>query len=402
MFNFIKKYFFWITLLISVPFLVDLGKHLFHNYPEIRFIFETLDNFKAYFAAIFSLIFATYTFYNQRNETIDKELKEKEKDRESKKDYYRPIFVVREDVNSNNFEITLLMKENHLCLEDVMIQTYKSQPYLVGDTISHNTIFENRINSSIFFITGKTLIGETIIFGYINKIKIYKYLKSKEIEDLCKSDITKEEFCKICGSFNTTEDSTSDKIIKFFISSTKELRKAISESEAVKTKELLNTESIKKGLESFLNEVRNTVKNKKDSKDLKKNITSELKKIITLYKENLNNLAMVNNKNKKRLLYVLYYYTKSPKELANLCSKAIYEHDVNKNYPKVIEITLEIAEKLLDNYNIDILDHYYVIDFFEEIIELIYFTKNKDNILLNVNAINIQRYKNKHNHIMIQ
>ena len=363
MFSFKKKCFLIILvlILILIPFLNEIVK----PYPKFTFIHNVIDNYKSYFAAVFSLIFATYTFYSQRKETFDKELKEKEKDRDSKKDQYRPIFVVEEN-HSNSFNVKLIMKEQHLYLENIMVQPYNSNLDFVGIS-SHNSIIKKNINSKIFFITGKTLIGETFIFGYINKLRIYKYLK-----------MNIEDFSEIWKSFNTIEESPNGNETKAFIEYTEKLREIISKSDDAKIKEILNNASIKKALDDILEKAR---------KYYTRNNTlpsQELMEVINIYENNLTKLVFIHEN--KPLLQTLWFYNISNPKLNKLSSEATYNYDVEKDYPEVIKIVLNYAREILVSKHHA---HNIIIDFFEDIVEVLYFNENSDDILSAFNTINI-------------
>lgn len=374
MFSFKKKCFLIILvlILILIPFLNEIVK----PYPKFTFIHNVIDNYKSYFAAVFSLIFATYTFYSQRKETFDKELKEKEKDRDSKKDQYRPIFVVEEN-HSNSFNVKLIMKEQHLYLENIMVQPYNSNLDFVGIS-SHNSIIKKNINSKIFFITGKTLIGETFIFGYINKLRIYKYLKSRELEKSYTPKMNIEDFSEIWKSFNTIEESPNGNETKAFIVYTEKLREIISKSDDAKIKEILNNASIKKALDDILEKAR---------KYYTRNNTlpsQELMEVINIYENNLTKLIFIHEN--KPLLQTLWFYTISNPKLNKLSSEATYNYDVEKDYPEVIKIVLNYAREILVSKHHA---HNIIIDFFEDIVEVLYFNENSDDILSAFNTINI-------------
>lgn len=163
---------FWFFLFIAViiPFIIE-----YINCATLRY-------YRAYYATVLTLSFAIYSFIQQQKKALEekkKELELREKELEAEKDYYRPMFVV-ESMDNSKKQVKLLMKSNDLYLEKTSVyafnQTFiykvRNQQFKSGDIISQDV-------GSTFFITGETLKGELILFGYLlDGIKIYKYLKS--------------------------------------------------------------------------------------------------------------------------------------------------------------------------------------------------------------------------------
>ena len=107
---------------------------------------------------------------------VKKNVKEMEKELEQYKDHYRPSFVV--DATKG---IILIMREDTLYIENVKYydSSDNTKNCISKVSLKSGDIVSKKIPRS-FYITATTIIGEEILFGYLNGgIKIYKYLKSK-------------------------------------------------------------------------------------------------------------------------------------------------------------------------------------------------------------------------------
>ena len=145
-----------------------------------------VENFSFYSTAL-TISFTVFAFVNnevnryrddrkERKKEREKDRKEKEKELEQYKDHYRPSFVV--DATKG---IILIMREDTLYIENVKYydSSDNTKNYISKVSLKSGDIVSKKIPRS-FYITAKTIIGEEILFGYLNGgIKIYKYLKSK-------------------------------------------------------------------------------------------------------------------------------------------------------------------------------------------------------------------------------
>ena len=110
----------------------------------------------------------------EREKEREKDRKEKEKELEQYKDHYRPSFVV--DATKG---IILIMREDTLYIENVKYydSSDNTKNCISKVSLKSGDIVSKKIPRS-FYITATTIIGEEILFGYLNGgIKIYKYLK---------------------------------------------------------------------------------------------------------------------------------------------------------------------------------------------------------------------------------
>ena len=201
---------------------------------------ETKDVFTpiiSFYATALTITFTVYSFYktqektekerNEREKQRDKERKERvnkdfelrEKELEDKRDYYRPIFVVEEDPNSyyDSKQITLLMKDEHLYLENIKYYNLQSYPGKeIGNLTSGQRI--DYLTNYPYFITGQTLIGETILFGHYEKNKkVYKYLKPDKHP-------LHEPLSDAWGDYNTISHKKNSEFEKSFFNSTLDAR----------------------------------------------------------------------------------------------------------------------------------------------------------------------------------
>ncbi len=195
-------YWSFLFLVLAIPFIIE------------GFNVQTFREYKSYYGTALSISFAMYSFFKNKKERENKEFKMREKELEATKDYYRPIFIV-ETINNSNKQIKLHMKNENLYLEDIkyysdmnsIVRNIDAKHLKSGETI-------NTTNDRSFFITAKTLIGETIIFYYFyyndGYHKIYKYLKVNQnpiIPTFKREDnYTIDDTSLVWGFFNASED----------------------------------------------------------------------------------------------------------------------------------------------------------------------------------------------------
>ena len=208
----------------------------------------------SFYATALTITFTVFSFYkaqeknekdrNEREKQQEKERKEREnkdfelreKELETKRDYYRPIFVIE---NKKNYpykkQVKLLMKDDSLYLENVMVHYNSIDRSSILKQFKSGEIINQKIDSS-FYISAQTLIGETILFGYLdNGIKIYKYLKNNKdpqyptIYDI-RNRYNQEEINNIWGSYNTTVNEQKSKYDPLFLYSTWFIRENLSQN----------------------------------------------------------------------------------------------------------------------------------------------------------------------------
>lgn len=181
----------FITFIFFFPIIVKTVRYFVYYGatipPEpLKLVFNVLVENFAFYATALTISFTVYVFvsnernrYNDERNEREKERKrnekEKEKELEQYKDHYRPSFVVNDTKG-----IILIMREDNLYIEN--IKYYNSSDitknYISIVSLKSGEVVSKNIPDS-FYITATTIIGEEILFGYLNGgIKIYKYLKS--------------------------------------------------------------------------------------------------------------------------------------------------------------------------------------------------------------------------------
>ena len=194
-----------------------------------------VENFSFYSTAL-TISFTVFVFVsNERNRYRDdrkerekereRNVKEKEKELEQYKDHYRPSFVV--DATKG---IILIMREDTLYIENVKYydSSDNTKNCISKVSLKSGDIVSKKIPRS-FYITATTIIGEEILFGYLNGgIKIYKYLKSKgnalypgmgNYSDISSS--------KDWGDYNNISVPTDSTLSEIFFYNTYEIREKI-------------------------------------------------------------------------------------------------------------------------------------------------------------------------------
>lgn len=217
-------------------------------------IFDSIKSNMSFYATALTITFAVYSFLKTQNATekerierdkqrederTERENKDfilREKELEAERDYYRPIFVIE---NKKNYpykkQVKLLMKDDSLYLENVMVHYNSMDRSSILKQFKSGEIINQKIDSS-FYISAQTLIGETILFGYLdNGIKIYKYLKNnKDPQYPTLYDIrnlyNQEEINNVWGSYNTTVNEQKSKYDPLFLYSTWFIRENLSQN----------------------------------------------------------------------------------------------------------------------------------------------------------------------------
>lgn len=241
--NFIKKNKPFVIITLScllLPMIIEL----FINYGESKLtygikpfflkILYTLKEYKSYYATILTLSFAIFSYIHQQEELLEEKQKEnelKEKERDDKKDYYRPVFVVEKDeYNPSKNQVRLLMKNETLYLENIIIHSKSHMIFGQEKQCKSGEIIESNITSGSFYITAQTLVGETILFGYLNGgVKVYKYLNHNKdpkypTKDTIINEDNKDKINETWGSYNKTSDEYDITLEQFFFNATSHIR----------------------------------------------------------------------------------------------------------------------------------------------------------------------------------
>lgn len=245
----------FITFIFFFPIIVKFVRFLAYSGLTIppepwKLVLNVIvENFSFYSTAL-TITFTVYVFVrNERNRYRDeikarekereKNAKDKEKELEQYKDCYRPSFVVDETKG-----IIVIMREDTLYIENIKYydSSGNTKNCISKVSLKSGEVVSKKIPRS-FYITATTIIGEEILFGYLNGgIKIYKYLKSNGnalypgIGNY--SDIAASENW---GDYNNISVPTDSMLSEIFFFNTYEIRENIS----------LNTNKVKGIVESM-------------------------------------------------------------------------------------------------------------------------------------------------------
>lgn len=224
-------------------------------------VFSIVQSSLSFYATAFSFSFAVYSFNRQqekiendrieeqqklenqrredevqREEIRKKELEQENKIRlreiESKRDFYRPTFII------DNEGVRLLMRDSNLFLEAIryfpITEFGTGSKEWIGVKKSGEILREKY--GKQFYILAETIIGEKIIFGYLNgHIKVYKYLIDGQNPLYPTGGSSIVNANTIWGSYNSSDnyDSLIEKI--FYLNSVGARESFVfSNSEAIK------------------------------------------------------------------------------------------------------------------------------------------------------------------------
>jgi hypothetical protein len=245
-------------LFLYIIYLFPLITTVFSPVKKEFNIFDSIKEYMSFYATALTITFTIYSFIESQKEREDErnkiekqreeeriereEQKERErverenknfelreKELEDKKDYYRPIFVVETDqYDDSKKQVKLLMKDDSLYLERVRFYCKQTNKNLFNCQFKSGDIIGTCEGGS-FYITANTLIGETILFGYLDdEIKIYKYLKdngnpAKPYKEDLIPYYKKNEIDNVWGTYNKITDEY-DSLDSAFFYSTGEIR----------------------------------------------------------------------------------------------------------------------------------------------------------------------------------
>lgn len=155
--------------------------------------FSTIKTYMSFYGTALSITFTAFSFLKQqekyeedrKNEELKRQEEQqkanelKEKELEAKRDYFRPTFIIEKDKDDSHEYIKVFMRNENLYLEQVKYYSSSTNLNCIYKQAVKSGEIIARKNVESFYITAKTQIGETILFGYLNNgVKIYKYLKN--------------------------------------------------------------------------------------------------------------------------------------------------------------------------------------------------------------------------------
>lgn len=248
-----------------------------------------------YYGTVGSITITSIIFIkNQtdRNEDIDKERKKeaqerrkqekisnelREKELEQFKDKFRPTFIFDKDNNCLN----LILKDSNYYLENVLFSE-NGEIYNLGNLKANSAVRLNSNNN--YFISGKTLIGEQIIFGRIfNNVNICKALKENG------SPIETKNIEENWINFNEVKRDIN--LDEYFINKTIEIREKIVFELTTHIKSIISETNIKDLLGNIFG-ILST--NKRDFQS--QQLTSVIDEVMSILDENID-CILLNPKN---------------------------------------------------------------------------------------------------------
>lgn len=293
-----KRFYIWLLIFLILPLFIECMIYFIEKGLKIEFIqgfkkvFYILRDYKSYYATILTLSFAIFSYNKQQEKLLEERQKEnelREKELEDKKDYYRPIFVVEENSESNR-RIILLMKDKSLYLTKVKVyvdninvvyepilkittpegdsESFKLPSSLVHRYEQVNNKYEiksgeliAKCNFNKFYITAETLIGETILFGYFSPTKkFYKYLKENQNPKFpnmfSQNELDKNKVENIWGDFNKIINNTPDYLDNFFFQDSQTIREIIGKDFYIYFKSSLNAETHSDFLKNIFQDIK--------------------------------------------------------------------------------------------------------------------------------------------------
>ena len=381
-------------------------------------IFHSIKEYMSFYATALTITFTVYSFLEtqkatekdrkeredqQNKEREDRENKDfelREKELEAKRDYYRPIFLIKDiENNSSEKQVTLLMKDNSLYLENVSVYSHtieapkRYQYFKSGDIIT-------KVSNSSFFITADTLIGETILFGYLdNGVKIYKYLKNNKYPMYPTSyDIlnqyNQKRIDSVWSSYNTTVHDYDNNLDSVFFYSTTAIRDKLSRNikasfnsslhakttteffrEAFRELEYFEPNNIPKNIDMTFFTIKEFIyiffynidclyEDKVENKTISEicideNLPEKLKlKMQDLKCKKLNGDPIINQESLKTILeYIGFYQENNPDflkciigDLKSLFSNIEFDSAMDINLPKYKDYLLNLTLSIPENY----------------------------------------------------
>lgn len=211
----------------------------------------------------------------RKQEKISNELREKEL--EQFKDKFRPTFIFDKDNNCLN----LILKDSNYYLENVLFSE-NGEIYNLGNLKANSAVRLNSNNN--YFISGKTLIGEQIIFGRIfNNVNIYKALKENG------SPIETKNIEENWINFNEVKRDIN--LDEYFINKTIEIREKIVFELTTHIKSIISETNIKDLLGNIFG-ILST--NKRDFQS--QQLTSVIDEVMSILDENID-CILLNPKN---------------------------------------------------------------------------------------------------------
>lgn len=269
-------------ILFLFPIIIETGLYFLTynvtnfkwNFTEfLKALFSTMKTYITFYGTTFTIFFTVYSFnqkqkqlaedrINEQEKERDLKQKEKEKERELKlkeleqyKDKYRPSFVV-----NNSKSIILIMREESLYIENIKYynSSYNTKDFVYVSSLKSDEIIAKNVPNS-FYITATTIVGEEIIFGYLNGgTKIYKYLNTQtsnseelNIEDSFTSEALVNPLSPESWRDYNLSNPINPNLTEIFFTNTLEIREQIYLNKTNLMNEIINSENFNQLLSSL-------------------------------------------------------------------------------------------------------------------------------------------------------
>lgn len=332
-----KRFYMWLFIFLILPLLVECMIYFIEKGLKIapiqafKKMFYVLRDYKSYYATILTLSFAIFSYNKQQEKLLEEKQKEnelREKELEDKKDYYRPIFVIKKDkYDHSKKQVKLLMKNKGLYLQKIRVFKIEvldeMKEYIYPPTGATNIFYgtskidiicekkgmksgeiivEDR--SDKLFIVAETLIGETILFGYIYDNNFYKYLK--ENQDPCIPNDSKELYNQelinnVWGNFNTKTEIMDNTLDFLFFGYSWGIRQVIKDKHLEKFENSLKAETLSDFLENIFFDIKGVVLYEVSQKSIYK----VLKNYIMLLKY-VSSFLFVDSEDEEKFNHLVY------------------------------------------------------------------------------------------------
>lgn len=246
-------FFFFIAVII--PFIIE-----YFNCTTLRY-------YRAYYATVLTLFFAIFSFIHQQKKIIEEQRIQKEIEQDKENDYYRPLFIIEKtnetDETNRIKDVKLLMKNDSFYLENVRVYSKKNKLLETKNFLKSTNIIISDIDQP-FYITGRTMIGEIILFGYFyGGERLYKYLKFDK-DPYFEEGNNKTNLDKIneaWGTYNTRTIENNILLNRLLFENTKSLRKEIKRQNHLVFKNSFSAQSINDFMKNIFKDLKEYCEN---------------------------------------------------------------------------------------------------------------------------------------------
>ena len=256
-------------------------------------IFDSIKSNMSFYATALTITFTVFTFSFK----LDKELELKEKEQEDKKDYYRPLFLIEKMENDANYkQVKLLMKNDSLYLEDIQVYNSENEIEKIDKlSLQSKDIVVKNITYP-FYITGKTMIGEIILFAYLyGGEKLYKYLKYDKDPSIPNGihKINLSEINEVWGTYNTRTKENNNILDILVFDNTIKLRREIKQKNFIIFKDSFSAETVNDFMKHIFNDLKNYCTGEHSS-EYYNNVYNFLLEILDVIKDDMDLTCEIN------------------------------------------------------------------------------------------------------------